>query len=208
LGIEVIDDSQIGLYYGHRGTFGNTSSIVCYFPQHEITICTCHTFDGTARRLQTDALMRVIMKDMLGIKQPDQNTVEEDVLKYSALDFRIKEIQKIEKYSLNGKTFIAKNKNEKLFLIQLESKSPQKGELQYSPSKVSLQYKVDSITKTAECLAAGQILNTKSGKRGFWITREEENHKTIRMSQGGVNINLFIVFELPNRSTDIEVLFH
>ena len=61
LGIEVIGDTETELYYGHRGAFFNTSSIVYFFPKHEITICICNTYNGTTSRLQTDILMKLIM---------------------------------------------------------------------------------------------------------------------------------------------------
>lgn len=208
LGIEVIGNTQTGIYYGHRGTFGNTSSIVCYFPKHDITICICNTYDGEASRLQTDTLMKLIMKDLLGISLIDQSTNEGEVLKYSELNFEIKEIQKTKKYILNGKAITA-NKNNLIFLVRLEGIASQNAGLQYTPSKVRLQYKEKNEILSAECLAAGQIFDTKSGKKEIWVTSEEEDHKTIEMAAKKENkIILFFLFELPKIATNIKVIFN
>jgi hypothetical protein len=52
----------------------------------------------------------------------------------------------------------------------------------------------------------GQIFDTKSGKYKAWITREEENRKTIDMSATrNKRVVLFAVFELPVASKGIEL---
>jgi D-alanyl-D-alanine carboxypeptidase len=208
LGIEVIGDTQTGIYYGHRGSFGNTSSIACYFPQHNIIICICHTYDGTARRLPTDALMKLVMRNLFGIHVIDESTNEENVLEYSELNFEIKEIQKFEKYTINEKAF-KPDKNNRLFLIRLEGRTSEDAALRYTPSKVSLQYTVKNEALSAECLAVGQIFNTKSGIIEIWLTSEEEGYKTKETADRKDNkIILYLLFELPDLAANIKVLFN
>jgi CubicO group peptidase (beta-lactamase class C family) len=64
LGIEVFNENTDDLYYCHRGSFGNTSSIMCYFPKKNTAISLCHNFDGTADRLQTHALAELIVEKL------------------------------------------------------------------------------------------------------------------------------------------------
>lgn len=63
-GVEVHRDSELGVSYGHRGNFGNTSCISSYFPELKTAITVCHNYDGSARRLDTKVLSDLVIKKL------------------------------------------------------------------------------------------------------------------------------------------------
>lgn len=211
LGIEAVEESPFGPYYGHRGTFANSSSVIRYFPEHGITICTCQTFDGTSKRLKTDELLQVVMGKLLGIEYiPHIPRYEwpKDILDYTKLDFRINKIKTIENYDLIRKVVAAKSENNKLIMVTLKGKTPRNGRFQYSPSRVTLQYKVGNETSTASCIAVGRIYKTNKGTEEIWVSSDEECKRITRTTMDkNDKITIYTLFELPKKSEKIEVLF-
>lgn len=74
-GLEVIDDPEVGLYYCHGGSFCNTRTILAHFPESDITIAICLTFD-TRSQTQPNDLMRSIIRDITNLG-PDVDHDEE-----------------------------------------------------------------------------------------------------------------------------------
>ncbi len=76
LGLEVVHDPELGLYYFHGGNFCNTRAILAYFPENDITIAVCQTFDGGRSRTQPSDLMKSIIRDIAKL-EPDADYEEE-----------------------------------------------------------------------------------------------------------------------------------
>lgn len=207
LGIEASKESQFGPYYGHRGTFMNSSSALRHFPEHGITICTCLTFDGTAKRLITDELLQVVMGKLLGIEyipRIPQHQWPQDIFDYKKLDFRISGIKTVEQYDCQRKTIKAKSKHNKLILVTLKGKTPRNGRFQYSPSRVTLQYKAGDKTLTTPCLAIGRIYSNSE----LWVTHDEEFKRISRSTMDkNEKITIHALFELPKECEVMEALF-
>ena len=66
-GLEIIDDPELGLYYCHRGSFCNTRTMLAYFPDNDITIAICMTFD-TRSLAEPSALMRSVIGDIANLE--------------------------------------------------------------------------------------------------------------------------------------------
>jgi D-alanyl-D-alanine carboxypeptidase len=64
-GLEVIDDPDIGLYYGHRGSFLGSQAILAHFPDERMTIAIAHTYDGFSMSEPAD-LIKVIVQNIRG----------------------------------------------------------------------------------------------------------------------------------------------
>lgn len=206
-GIETIKDSPFGPYYGHKGTFGNTSSVLYHFPAHGVTISTCQTFDGSAGRLRTDALMELVMATLLGVDVP-RGHWPEDVLDYSELGFTIAEIATVEEYDAQGMVLRAKSDDGKLIKVRLKGKVPRTGRFQYIPSCVSLRYEVGNETRIAPCLAVGMIFKTKEGTEEHWVTSDQELKKITRTSMDeNATIIIHTLFEVPEKSGNFEAVF-
>lgn len=60
LGIEIIDDSEIGRYWGHRGNFMGSSAILAHFPDQGMTIAISHTYRRFSMSHPSDLLRRVV----------------------------------------------------------------------------------------------------------------------------------------------------
>jgi D-alanyl-D-alanine carboxypeptidase len=208
LGLEVRGDEKTGIYYSHLGSFLNTSSIVSYFPLQDISICICNTYDGSTERLQTDILMKLVMKELFGIEVIDPGPDETRVLKYAELNFKIMEIKKFKEYTIDGREYTSK-KNSDFFLIQLEGRGSIDMGLQLKPSQVSLQYNLDDKIFKSECFAVGQFFKTESGMIEIWMTREDENTRTREIGdRTSEEIVMYILCELPSACSNIAVLFN
>jgi|GEM_PF-6326369 len=212
LGIES-EESKFGSYVGHIGTFANTSTALRYYPEHGIYICTCLTFDGATRRLKTDELLQVIMSKLLDIEYTPR-VWPEDVISYTELDLKIDKIRAIEKYDLkrdaacgyDNKVFTARSENDKLIMVTVIGRTPRSGKLQYSPSCVTLKYKVGNESSTTPCLAVGRIFKTINGTEEHWVTSEEEFEKITRTTTDEDEmLTIYTLFELPKEARDIEV---
>jgi len=152
--------------------------------------------------------MKLVMQGLFGIQVIDESPNELSMLEYSELNFEIKGIQKFEKYFVDGKAILPGKKN-RLFLLRLEGNTSSDAPLRYTPSKVSLQYTAKNTILSAECLAAGQIFNTKSGQIEIWQTSEDESKKTIETAdRTDDKIILYLLFELPDSAADFKVLFN
>ena len=207
-GIEAVEESQFGPYYGHRGTFANTSSALRYFPKHGITICTCQTFDGSAERLTTDELLQVAMGELMGIKYVPRVGWAKDILDYTELDFSMEQVKPVEKYDVKRKVFRAHGETSKLVLLKLTGKTPREGRFQYSPSRVTLQYKMGAETLTTSCLALGMIFRTNEGAEEVWVTSAEESKRISRTAMNrDDHITIYTLFELPKEGEIAGVLF-
>lgn len=77
-GLQVVNDPQVGLFYGHSGNFCNTRAILAYFPKNEITIAVCHTFEERSP-IQPIDLMKSIIKDMVKPKATVSPDEQEEV---------------------------------------------------------------------------------------------------------------------------------
>jgi D-alanyl-D-alanine carboxypeptidase len=64
-GLEVIDDPDIGLYYGHRGSFMSSRAIVAHFPEERMTIAVDHTYDGFSLSQPAD-LVKLVVQSIRG----------------------------------------------------------------------------------------------------------------------------------------------
>ncbi len=60
LGLEIVNDPDAGLYYGHRGNFMGTRTILAFFPQEQMTIVLCHTYTGFSMSHPADLLKQVV----------------------------------------------------------------------------------------------------------------------------------------------------
>jgi len=60
LGIEIIDDPDIGRYYGHRGSFMGSRAILAYFPDDGMTIAISHNYRRFSPLGPEDLLKRVV----------------------------------------------------------------------------------------------------------------------------------------------------
>ena len=140
LGIEVIEDSEIGLYYAHKGNFCNTRSIICYFPQNNTIIIVVHTFNSSATFLYPESLVKLIVKKMIKKESIDKgsatkvnsgiitDTVEvitnKDVPAKGEWDFSPKELWHIDhigNYSLKNVKDIKISKEERIYLLEGKS---------------------------------------------------------------------------------------
>jgi len=65
LGLEVVDDPDIGLHYGHKGSFLNTRTIVAYFPARRMTVTVCRTYTAFSMAAPED-LMSSVVRHILG----------------------------------------------------------------------------------------------------------------------------------------------
>jgi len=70
-GIEVNADAEIGLHYGHQGSLFNTRTILMFFPEEQVTISICHTFDGHSM-LRPQNLMKQIILSIMGVESEDE----------------------------------------------------------------------------------------------------------------------------------------
>jgi D-alanyl-D-alanine carboxypeptidase len=59
-GLEVFDDPDIGRHYGHEGNLLNTRAILAYFPEQQMTLSVCHTYDGFSLSSPRDLMKRVV----------------------------------------------------------------------------------------------------------------------------------------------------
>jgi D-alanyl-D-alanine carboxypeptidase len=64
-GLEVIDDPDIGLYYGHRGNFMSSRAILAYLPEQRMTVVIAHTYDGFSMSHPAD-LLKVVVQSIRG----------------------------------------------------------------------------------------------------------------------------------------------
>jgi D-alanyl-D-alanine carboxypeptidase len=64
-GLEVIDDPDIGLYYGHRGSFMSSRAILAHYPEERMTIAIDHTYDGFSMSQPAD-LMKLVVQNIRG----------------------------------------------------------------------------------------------------------------------------------------------
>jgi D-alanyl-D-alanine carboxypeptidase len=64
-GLEVIDDPDIGLYYGHSGNFMGSRAILAHFPDEQMTVAIGHTYDGFSLS-QPAHLMKVVVQSIRG----------------------------------------------------------------------------------------------------------------------------------------------
>jgi D-alanyl-D-alanine carboxypeptidase len=90
LGLMVVDDPEIGLYYGHGGSFVGTRSILAYFPEHQTTIVVCHTYDDVAVP-GADDLMKLVMKNILHYKSEDMDKSKAEVRDILADNLKVHE---------------------------------------------------------------------------------------------------------------------
>jgi D-alanyl-D-alanine carboxypeptidase len=65
LGLMVFDDPEIGIYYGHGGSFCGTRTMLAYFPAGNITVAICHTYCESNVGPGGDKLMKLVLKDIL-----------------------------------------------------------------------------------------------------------------------------------------------
>jgi len=65
LGLEIINDPELGLHYCHGGNFAGTRAIIAYFPESDITIAVCQTFEDRSP-IQPGDLMKAIVRDITG----------------------------------------------------------------------------------------------------------------------------------------------
>jgi D-alanyl-D-alanine carboxypeptidase len=60
LGIEIIDDPDIGRYYGHRGSFMGSRAILAHFPDEGMTVAISHNYRRFSMLGPEDLLRRVV----------------------------------------------------------------------------------------------------------------------------------------------------
>jgi len=60
LGLEITDDPDIGLYYGHRGNFMGTRTILAHFPADRMTLVVAHTYQGFSLTHPVDLMKRIV----------------------------------------------------------------------------------------------------------------------------------------------------
>jgi len=135
-GIEVNDDPEIGLYYGHKGSIFNTRTILAYFPEKQITISICHTLNGFSMLPPKD-LMKLVLKSITGdLQSDDDNSVAVDILidtsnlisnkdvpAYGEWDFDMKEvwsIGNIDAYPLKNMTNLQVGENGEIYLFAVD----------------------------------------------------------------------------------------
>lgn len=74
-GLEMKNDPEIGLYYGHSGNLLNTRTILAYFPEQQMTISICHTYDGFSM-LRPESLMKSVVQSMMGYELTEDTEIE------------------------------------------------------------------------------------------------------------------------------------
>jgi D-alanyl-D-alanine carboxypeptidase len=60
LGIEIIDDPDIGRYYGHRGSFMGSRAVLAHFPEDRMTVAISHNYHRFSTSGPEDLLRRVV----------------------------------------------------------------------------------------------------------------------------------------------------
>ena len=135
-GIEVNNDPELGLYYGHKGSIFNTRTILAYFPEKQITISICHTLNGFSMLPPKD-LMKLVFKNVTGELRSDDNHEAIDIFVDSTnfignndvpangeWDFDLKEVWSID--NIKGSSFknisnlqIGENSEIYLFAVDL-----------------------------------------------------------------------------------------
>lgn len=207
LGMEVWEDPQIGVYYGHKGMFANTASILLHIPRLEISIATVQTFDGSTERRATDALAKEVLSGVFSIRMRAPEEDLTNILDYKELNLKIISINELDEYSLGAVTLTPGDLH-KLVLVELVGRAPRDGGVRYVPSNIRIQYTADGNVATSDCLAIGHIFKTKSGKvEEDWLMREEEGRRTIEMSASeGREVQLFALFEVPAGSDGYHLL--
>jgi hypothetical protein len=65
MGLEVIEDPDIGLHYGHRGSLLQTRALLMHFPEQQITISICHTYEDFSLS-GPELLMKVVVQKVMG----------------------------------------------------------------------------------------------------------------------------------------------
>lgn len=74
-GLEVFNDPDLGVHYGHKGSLLNTRSILAYFPDQQITICICHSYEGFSM-LDPRRLMKSVVLSIKGEKPASSAAVD------------------------------------------------------------------------------------------------------------------------------------
>jgi len=77
LGLEVVTDPDIGLHYGHKGSFLNTRSILAYFPAQRMTVTVCNTYTAFTLAAPED-LMKSVVRHILGVTATEGSEVAFD----------------------------------------------------------------------------------------------------------------------------------
>ena len=141
LGLEVVNDPKLGLYYCHGGNFCNTRSMLAYFPENDITIAICQTFDSRSQTQLSD-LMKSIIRDIANLEPGVDHEVKstkvgpfildslsnvienEDVPLRGIWDFNLKEVWSfgvIDDYSLAMPGNLIVDEEDKIYLLARES---------------------------------------------------------------------------------------
>ncbi len=78
LGMMVFDDPEIGIHYGHGGSFCGTRTLLAYFPKHKTTAFICHTYCANTEDPGIEKLMKLVIKDIFHDESevPDQSKTD------------------------------------------------------------------------------------------------------------------------------------
>jgi D-alanyl-D-alanine carboxypeptidase len=76
-GLEITNDPDIGLYYGHKGNLVNTRAMLAYFPEQRMIISVCHTYHGFSL-LHPAELMKSVVQNITGDTPADDAELEFD----------------------------------------------------------------------------------------------------------------------------------
>jgi len=147
-GLEVNEDTEIGLHYGHQGSLFNTRTLLMYFPEDQITISICHTFNGHSM-LGPQILMKQVIQSITGVEPDDvdftagidiladtSNVIyNEDEPVYGEWDFELKEVWSINRIGANtftkpgkihvdldGRIYVFEQDSAKIHILDQEGK--------------------------------------------------------------------------------------